>query len=185
MALLGNMIDIGAALPAIIGGFKGRDTKNLRRLGNEQQDVANASYNMDSPLFQRIEGQNRDAMQQDLASTIAEISRQNRKLVSMGRTPLLDRERGGETVFRTLAQGREDIGRNSRNDTFRQLQGASGLLSNAYGNAQNLSDIDYSNTGDRVTAYAGLADILKTLFGLNRQPNQTRLQNGETITWNQ
>lgn len=154
-------------LPAIVSGFKGKNLKGQKRAAGEMENLANAQYNMDNPLYQRLYGQNQDAGQRDLASTIAEISRQNRKLQTMGRTPLLDQERGGESIFRQLIMGQQDVGERSRENTFSQLRGAQGSMAGVYDAQNDLANNMYFNDQSRVTGYHNLGEALKGLFGLN------------------
>lgn len=175
------------AIPAIRTGLKGKDLSQQKRTSAEMGNVANAQYNMDNPLYQRLYEQNRRAGQQDLASTIAEISRQNRKLTSMGRKPLLDQERGGESIFRNLIMGQQDVGNQARQGAFGQLQQGQNALAGLY-DAQNLTaDQGYDNKLRKVGAYYSIGDVLQNLFGLQGQksnnPYQTQLGSGETINW--
>ena len=79
--------------------------------------ASQAMINPDNPLYKKLYGQKRQQGQQNLAETIMELSRQNRKLTSMGRSPLLDRERGGESIFRNLIQGNQDVQNQAAGDT--------------------------------------------------------------------
>lgn len=62
-----------------------------------------------SPIYQNIYAQQKQQGQQNLAEAIAEMSRQNRKLSMLGRAPLFDPARGGETKFRGITQGYQDV----------------------------------------------------------------------------
>lgn len=184
--------------PKINQGFKGVDLKRQKRaaaqmnnLAGQQAQLAGAQTNMNSPLFQSLYGQERAAGQADLADTIAEISRQNRKLTSMGRNPLLDRERGGESIFRNLMKGQQDVGNTARRNTFDQLRlgqnslaGAQSSYGNIYDAYGGLSKQQFQNDQGRVGAYHNIGTVLQQLFGLNNG-NSTQYQNGEMINWNQ
>lgn len=153
-------------IPAMSYNFKGIDLSNQKNLTGQINNVANASYDMDNPLYQQIYGQQRAAGQQDLAAAIAEISRQNRKLTSVGRSPLLDSERGGEDIFRTITQGYQDVGNQAQNSTFGILNKAQGALSGAL-NAQNtLSGLQDKNQRMKLAGYGNISGALKSLFGL-------------------
>lgn len=154
------------AIPAILAGFKGKNTKGLRHTAGQMEGLANAQYNMDSPLFQRIYGQEQEAGKQDLASTIAELSRQNRKLVSLGRSPLLDQERGGESIFRQLMMGQQDVGNRARTNTFSQLGRGQTALSGVYDAQNDLVNTDWENELRKVGAQYSIGDALKGLFNL-------------------
>lgn len=176
--------------PAIKAGYQGvnlgpqkKALGQMNQLAGQQAQLAGAQTDMNNPLFQQIYGQERQAGQQDLASTISEISRQNRKLTGMGRSPLLDRERGGESIFRNLIMGQEDVGNQARNNTFNQLrlgQNALAGAQDAYGNIfegqGGVAQKELANKGLNIGANYSLGDALQNLFGLKNQ---------ETINWNQ
>lgn len=168
-------------------GQRGIDYSNQQRLTGRMEELANAQADPDSPLFQKLYQQNRAMGQQDLARTVAEIQRQNRKAVSMGRTPLLDQERGGESVFRNLMLGQQDQERVARKESFGQLDSARRALAAPYDAYNDLSLGGYKNKIAKADSYSSLGDALKSLFSLNRgrggggssyYPNS-----GETVNW--
>lgn len=167
------------AIPAIVTGFQGKDTKKIKKTSGEMENLARAQYDTNSPLYQQIYEQQKGAGQQDLASTIAELSRQNRKLQTMGRTPLLDQERGGESIFRNLILGQEDVGNRARENTFERLRAGQNSMSGVYNTQNNIADQDYDNNLKKVGAYYSIGDALKGLFGLQGQE-----QPQEEIIWN-
>lgn len=184
------------AAPAIKAGYNGVNLRSQKQaadrmntLAGQQKVLAGAQTDMSSPAFQKLYQQERGAGQQDLAATISEISRQNRKLTALGRNPILDRERGGESIFRNLVQGQEDTGNKARDRTFNQLRlgqnalaGAQDAYGGVFSNRGTLATKDLANKGMNIGANYSLGDALQKLFGLN---NQTSLKNGETINWNQ
>lgn len=179
--------------PGIKAGYKGVDLKAQKKtlgqmnlLAGQQAQLAGAQTDMNSPVFQNLYNQERGAGQQDLASTIAELSRQNRKLTTMGRSPLLDQNRGGESIFRNLVMGQEDVGNQARNNTFTQLArgqdalaGAQGAYGTVYNGRAQQADKGFQN--DLYGGYAShnLGSALQNLFGLNQT------QQPEQISWNQ
>jgi len=182
--------------PAVRAGYKGVNLKGqkqaagqMNQLAAQQAKLAAAQTDMNNSLFQNLYQQNRAQGQQDLASTISELSRQNRKLTTMGRRPLLDQERGGESIFRNLIKDQQDVGNSARTNTFSQLLqgqnalgGAQGAYSNIYDAEGGLAKQRFSNDLLKVGANYTLGDAFKNLFGLNNQ-NTTQLRNGETINW--
>ena len=146
---------------------KGEDYGGRARIAGRMEELANAQANPDSPMFQKLYQQNKSMGSQDLARTIAEIQRQNRKAVSMGRSPLLDQERGGESVFRNLMQGELDNDRTARSDTFGQLDDARRALAPSYEAFGDIAAGQYKNKRREAGAYSTLGDSLKALFGLN------------------
>lgn len=69
------------------------------------------SYNTDlnSKKYKQFYGQYKQQGAATLSDAIAELQRQNRKASYLGRTPLFGDERGGETLFRGLMQGQQDV----------------------------------------------------------------------------
>lgn len=179
------------SVPAIKTGLKGRDLKGQRQtlgamkpLAQQQTQLAKAQYDPNSEIFQNLYRQEREMGQANIADTIAELSRQNRKLVSMGRSPLLDAERGGESVFRNLVKGQQDVGERARLNTISRLTGAQTALSRAQGayapiyeGYGDLSDSGWQNDLTRVGAQYSIGDVLKQLFNLGQQSS-------DSITWN-
>jgi hypothetical protein len=151
------------AIPAILTGFQGKSNKKQKGVADEIGALSRASYDMDSPQFQNLYRQNQGAMQQDLSSTIAEISRQNRKLTTMGRRPLLDQERGGESIFRNLMTAQSGIGDRARGATFDQLNRGISGLSTAYGAYDKSADADWENKLRKVGSFYSMGDAMRGL----------------------
>lgn len=190
--------------PSIQAGMKGVDlgpqrdvSQQMANLGAKQANLASAQYDMSNPYFQQIYGQEKQAAQQDLASGIAEISRQNRKLNMLGRRPLLDQERGGESIFRQLMLAQQGAGDQARQRAFQQLEAgqrglgaAAGTYGNVYNQSNQMAQQQYENKRQRVGAYSSIGELLKGLFGLNqggggksvvKVPSSDQF---ETINWN-
>src|SRR5258706_524649 len=121
MAILSDLIQ---AIPAILTQIKGKNLKPQQAATDQLGQLAQAQYNPDSPVFQNLYKQNQASGQQNLAQTIAEISSQNRKLNEMGRKPLLDQERGGESIFRNLVSSQQGINDAAMKNTFGELNNA-------------------------------------------------------------
>lgn len=162
--------------PSVKAGFKGIDTKAQKQVAGQMADITNALYNPENPIYQRLNKENQETGRQNVASTIAEVVRQNRKQLSMGRTPLLDQERGGESVFRNLIKGNQDAASQARENSLGQLIAAHrglGTLYDAYG---GLGTRGLLNDQMKVGAYSTIGDTLQNLFNLRPK---------ETINWNQ
>lgn len=160
MNLLSTLVQ---TIPAILTGFQGKSTKKQKGVADEIGNLSRAQYDMNSPQFQDLYRQNQGAMQQDLASTIAEVSRQNRKLTTMGRRPLLDQERGGESIFRNLMGAQVGIGDRARGATFDQLNRGMSGLSTAYNAYDKTADADWENKLRRVGATYTIGDAMRGL----------------------
>lgn len=124
-----------ALLPLISAGaqvlpFFGAQKKQKKAL-KEQRNLLDALTNTNNPIFQETYKQQKELGQQNLAETIAELQRQNRKQSMLGRTPLFSPERGGETLFRGVTRGYQDIQNeaqgSARNLIANRLQGLQGI----------------------------------------------------------
>lgn len=122
-------------------------------------NTIDAMTNTSNPMYQQIYSQQKQQGQQNLAEAIAEMSRQNRKLSALGRTPLFSQERGGETQFRGLTQGYQD----NQNQAATRTQGILGNAAQGYLQQGNLqSQLAQNKAGISGNIYGGLAK----LFGL-------------------
>ena len=181
MAFFTSLVD---ALPGILAGYegiKGRDTKGQKRATGQMEAIQAAQLDPSNPLYQRLYNQERADMGYDLASTIAEVQRQNRKAVSMGRNPLLSSDRGGEAIFRALMSQQEAGGSQARANVLNRLsaaQSGAGQLYNAQG---GLSDVDYQNRADRVVGVQSLADILSKYLNRNKEQQGTYVQTSQPM----
>ena len=122
-------------------------------------DATSAMGDMDNPLYKKIYGQKREAGQQNLSESIAELSRQNRKLQMLGRAPLLDNERGSENIFRNLIQGYQDVQNRAATDTQSTL---GEMAKSRYMMAQQQAQLAQNKAGVK----GNLLGALTKLFGL-------------------
>ncbi len=144
---------LGQALPFL------NYSRGLNNYYKPAQSLLDAMSNPNSEQYQNIYQGQRQMGQEHLAESVDEISRQNRKLRSMGRQPLLDDERGGESIFRNLTKGYQDVQHQAANDT-QSILGKSyeGALQQGQLRQQN----DYSKAGVNSNIYGALGK----LFGL-------------------
>lgn len=130
------------------------------RMSNFYQPVRNlmtAYQNPNSKTYQNIYNQQRLQGQQNLAESIAEIGRQNRVLTRMGRSPLLDNERGGETIWRNLMQGYQQNQNQAAANTY-------DILGNAIKNQTAMSQIQNQQAAQKAGFGGGIAGALAKLF---------------------
>lgn len=158
---MGILTDLVQAIPAILTGLKGKNLKPQQEVSGRLGELAQAQMDPSSPTFQNLYKQNRQAGEQNLAETISEISGQNRKLVSMGRAPLLDQERGGESVFRNLIKSQQGIDDTARSNTFSQLGNASNAYTGQYNALNKDADLAYDNKVKRASAFGNIADVMR------------------------
>lgn len=114
-------------LPLIMGAlhsFGGAQGNSTKQLGQ----VTNAMYNPSNPLYQQLYGQNKQNIQQNEGNAISQAEGMNRKLSSMGRTPLFSPERNGELAFRTAVQDQGNSGVQAQGQTEQQLGTAANAL---------------------------------------------------------
>lgn len=183
MDLFGALPGLLGTVPSIVTAFKGKDTRGQRQAGGQIQQLADAQYNPNNPIYQNLYNANRGAQQQDLAAAISELARQNRKLNTMGRNPLLSAERGGESIFRNVIMGNERAGQQARQTTLDQIRGAQNAQAGNYATQQGLANTGWENDVIKAQAgYGSMADLLRQLFGLPQQ--RTQLQDGNYIDWN-
>lgn len=132
---------------------------NQKKYTQPQANIANAMLDQNNPLYQQTYGQERQAGQNNLADVINQLGMQNRKLSMLGRTPLFDPERGGETMFRGLTHGYEDIQGQARANTLQDL-------GNAYQYRNNLAQQQQKNDQTDAFGQSSIGGVLKSLFGL-------------------
>lgn len=185
MALLNLLSTLTQAVPYIRAQYKGKDLGPQKQTAAELANVTNAQYNMDNPLYQGLYEQNRQSGQQDLARTIAEISRQNRKLTSMGRNPLLDQQRGGESVFRNLIMGQQDVGNQARENTFGQLRNAASGLGATYAAQGGIADRGYENEISRANAFYGIGGLGRSYNPQTQSFGENEMFPGQNSQYNQ
>lgn len=134
-------------------------TKKYNQYLAPAQETLDAMGDITNPKYQQIYGQQKQQGQDNLAYQIAELGRQNRKLSMLGRTPLFSAERGGETLFRGLTQGYQDI----QNKAGDQTQN---ILANLFKNqsAMGLQRAQYG--AQKASVKGGMYGSLAKLFGL-------------------
>lgn len=178
---LGSLLTILQTVPAARTGIKGRDLSAQKKIAGQLNQVSQAQYDPKSAIYQNIYNENKSGNQQNLAQVISEIQRQNRKAQTMGHAPLLDQERGGESVFRNLILGQQDTENNARTNTLNQLRGAQSGLTSTYGAYDDISQAQYGNDVTKAGTIYGVGDTLKKLLGLPTGQGQS---NNGSINWN-
>lgn len=158
-----NLAGILKSLAASKYNFSGANLAPQAGAANQISDLARAQYDQNHPLFQQIYGQERQQGQQDLAASVAELARQNRRLSSMGRTPLFSPERGGETIFRGVTQGYQDIQNQARNRAREVLQAGQMGQARAYDAFSALSQGQQQNKKKKAFGWGNVADMLPLL----------------------
>lgn len=140
--------------------------KPVQNTIGQSQNAIDALGNTANPLYQRIYGQQREQGQQNLGESVAEMVRQNRKQNYLGRGALFSPERGGETLFRGVNRGYQDIQNQAANDT----RGIIGNQINQYGNLANqqtgFANQQIQSSKSKAGVKGNLAGALAKLFRL-------------------
>ncbi len=147
-------------------------------LAGEIANLSRVQYQPNNQIFRDLYNEESGYGRRNLADAIAEIGRQNRMQNRLGRTPLLDRERGGESVFRNLMSGYQNVQQqamgNARNRIGQGINGLSSALggyNNVIANATNIgkqqTDRYRVNTAGKIGGYGSIADMLESIGSMN------------------
>lgn len=176
-------------VPAVKTQMQGKNTAAQQAIMAQMNNLTDASINPENATYKSLLTSNTNSDRGNLAATIAELQAQNRKATMAGQAPLLDQERGGESVFRNLIQGQQQIGDQARTQTLGQINQGRAALTGNYATADDLANQAYQNKALKANAYGNIGDALSGLFGLNKAPaatmgGQSTFGNGQTINWN-
>lgn len=169
-----DLLSLLTAVPGLISDFNKSTSDPYQK---QQEDVANrmsqisaAQTDTSNPLYKQLYGQYADQNRQNMASVIAEAQGQNRMNTNMGRTPLFDPSRGGETMFRSLMQQQQGAGLQADQQTRQALQGALNGA-NSTGNYYNqISPMTARGNSQQLAGYQGISDLLRS----GMTPNTTQ-----------
>lgn len=176
---MADFLSMLTSVPSLISDFSGGTSDPYQKQKNlaagQMAQISSALTDTSNPLYKQLYGQYQDQNRQNMAQVISEAQGQNRMNTAMGRTPLFDPSRGGETMFRSLMSGYQDLGTHSDQQTRQALAGAlgsNGSTLNAYNTAGQ--GAARANTA-QLSGYQGLSDILKNLgTNNNASPNPSQ-----------
>lgn len=159
---------LAGLIPSLItqfGGVAKTDAeKQQEALAAQMGEYAKARSDPNNPLYQNLFKQESQSGQQDLARMISELQGQNRMATRMGRTPLLDGGRGGETLFRGLMQSQSGIQDAARSRALSRLGDTSQGLAQTFSGYTNLAgqqDLrQRRNLAMELGAYGSIGDLL-------------------------
>lgn len=158
----GNISSLLQLIPALMAGFKGLNTSGQQNTTAQLQNVTNAMYDPNNPLYQQLYGQNKQTLQQGMGNAISQAEGHNRALAAMGRTPLFSPERNGELAFRTMVQGENAAAQQAASETSAQLGNAGTLLARGlYPLQQSNTENQFGNTALNLGGYQSLADVFR------------------------
>lgn len=155
-------------IPAAYYSFQGKNIGPLKDIASQIGNLANAQYDESNPLYQHLYEQERGAGMQDLAGAINELSRQNRKLSSMGRTPLFNEKRGGEQIFRQLTQGYQNAQNDARSRARNILGVGQNALNNTYNAYANIANGQVQNNAMKASGFGSIADVVGSFLRMGR-----------------
>lgn len=160
-----DFLSLISQIPGLISNFSGSSAPYLqqqKQLAGQQNQISQALLQgPNNPLYQQMYGQYREQGANQLGQGIAQLQAQNRMNTSMGRTPLLNQERGGEQLFRNLMQGYQGLGTQADQQTRQNLAGAGAATNSAlagYGNTTNYAN---SATSQNLAGYQGIYNLLR------------------------
>lgn len=132
---------------------------NANSYNQNSQNLSGAMTDTSSPQYQGIYNQFKQQGQQNLAESIAEADRQNRKSAALGRTPLFSQDRNGEQDFRNMTQGYQDVQNNASKQAF-------GQINNAYQSAAVQDQLKQKNALQKADVFGNATGAIAKLFGL-------------------
>lgn len=123
-----TLLSLGQALQGFRGGQKvAKPTYGEQTSMTRSQDINRLSQALgdpNDPLYKQFETQEMDAALSDYSQSLQSLINQNRRMRSMGRTPLFDEERGAEQIFRAGLLGRNAAGQQARDLARKRIAGA-------------------------------------------------------------
>lgn len=170
---MADIFSLISSVPSLISLFGGGTTapyqKQQEQITGRQNQISQALTDTSNPLYQQLYGQYQQQNKSNLAETIAEAQRQNRMNLQNGRTPLFSNERGGETIFRNLAQGYQNSNVQADQQTRQGLQQALIGNSSALGGYNQISPYTINANKGQNLGYQGIYDLLRQF---RSSPNQ-------------
>lgn len=134
-------------------------SQNMGKYQQPAQNLIAAQTDINNPTYQGIYNQQKQQGQTNLAESIAELVRQNRKQAMMGRVPLFSNERGGEQLFRGLTRGYQDVQNQAANNT-------QGIIGEGIKNNMAMGQLQQQQAYGKAGFKSGLAGALAKLFGV-------------------
>lgn len=189
-----DFLSLIGAIPGLMHAFGGKESapyqKQQEEIANRQNQLSQAlAEGPNNALYQQMYGQYKQQNQNNLAQVIAEAQGQNRMNTNMGRTPLFDPSRGGETIFRNLMQGYQNQGVQADQQTRQALTQAMGGNQQAQAQYSTISPFTQRANAQQLSGYQGIESLLRGITGgTSNQGYQSPYQPqqlGQNIQWNQ
>lgn len=174
---MADFLSLIGAIPGLISDFKGSTSapylQQQKSLAQQQANISGAMTDTNNPLYQQIYGQYKTQGANQLGQGVAELQAQNRMNANLGRTPLLNNERGSENIFRNIMQGYQGLGTQADQQTRQALQGAMVGTNAAATDYNNLSKFGQAANTQQLQGYSGIYNLLRGLGGGQNQPQTT------------
>lgn len=163
-----DFLSLLGSIPGLISDFSGSTSApyldQQKQLAQQQQGISQAlTQGPSNPLYQQLYGQYQQQGANQLGQGVAEIQAQNRANSALGRTPLLNSERGSENIFRNIMQGYQGLGPQADQQTRQALQGAMVGTNAAATDYNNLSKFGQAANTQQLQGYSGIYNLLKGL----------------------
>lgn len=171
---MADFLSLIGAIPGLMSDFSGGTSapyrKQQEQLAQQQQGISQAmTQGPNNPLYQQLYGQYQQQGANQLGQGISEIQAQNRMNSSMGRTPLLNNERGSENIFRNIMQGYQGLGTQADQQTRGALQGAMYGTNAAATDYNNLSKFGQAANSQQLSGYNTIYNLMRGLGSTNQQ----------------
>lgn len=203
---MADFLSLISSIPGLMSDFGGGTSapylKQQQQLAQQQQGISQAmTQGPNNPLYQQMYQQYRTQGANQLGEGVAELQAQNRANSAMGRTPLLNSERGSENIFRNVMQGYQGLGTQADTQTRQALTGAMYGTNAAATDYNNASKFGQAANAQQLQGYSGIYNLLRGLkppqnndsqLGGVLYPNQqasdmanNNSNNPNKIIWNQ
>lgn len=161
-----DFLSMLASVPSVMANFSGATTDPYRK---QKKQVMDALVNETNPLYQKLYGQYRKENLSGLSEGISEAERQNRLASRLGRAPLFEQERAGESPFRALMQGYQTAGTRAGEQTR-------GSLQQMLGNYTGMTPQTAAGSASKLLGYENIANIIG-----GRQLSKPQDQSGDYL----
>lgn len=173
---MADFLSLIGAIPGLISDFGGGTSapylNQQKQLAQQQQGISQAlTQGPSNPLYQQMYGQYEQQGANQLGQGVAELQSQNRANAALGRTPLLNNERGSENIFRNVVQGYQNLGTQAEQQTRQALTGAMYGTNAASTDYNNLSKYGQAANSQQLTGYNTIYNLLRGLGGGQQQPS--------------
>lgn len=160
-----DLFSLLTSIPSLMSDFSGSTSApylpQQEQIANRMNQLSQAQTDTNNPLYKQLYGQYQQQNRNNLAQVIAEAQAQNRMNTRMGRTPLFDPSRGGETLFRSLMQNYQNQGVQADTQAREALKGAMGGSTTSLAGYNAISPYAQRANAQQLSGYQGIYDLLR------------------------